>query len=283
MDYQGQSKKKDKTTKDNQERDERKKLAATSNNEIEKAHFVETSLVLRVADSVSIQLSASNAEAFISPEVQCFNLSPNINICIEHRKLADKCFVNSASGKDSLQCYKSINGYVYDWKPVVAMEAATVAVKNDDTLTLQNLEVEWREDESGKFVGKFRLEEKYCKTRQIEIFTGDYACVRIACPKSCSRALHSQARFSDQSKSTTSFEYRRECEKHDDVWGEIERNQAWRKNFWVGHCNIVVPGSQEMNFTLELSQHSTEFPDLSGNRKSWICTVEIIKQTVPFR
>ena len=283
LDYQEQSKKKDKTTKDNQDRGERKKLAATSNNEIEKAHFVETSLVLRVADSVSIQLSASNAEAFISPEVQCFNLSPNINICIEHRKLADKCFVTSASGKDSLQCYKSINGYVYDWKPVVAMEAATVAVKNDDTLTLQNLEVEWREDESGKFVGKFRLEEKYCKTRQIEIFTGDYACVRIACPKSCSRALHSPARFSDQSESTTSFECRRECEKHDDVWGEIERNQAWRKNFWVGHCNIVVPGSQEMNFTLELFQHSTEFPDLSGNRKSWICTVEIIKQTVPFR
>ena len=283
LDYQEQSKKKDKTTKDNQERDERKKLAATSNNEIENVHFVETSLVLRVADSVSIQLSASNAEAFISPEVQCFNLSPNINICIEHRKLADKCFVTSASGKDSLLCYKSINGYVHDWKPVVAMEAATVAVKNDDTLTLKNLEVEWREDESGKFVGKFRLKEKYCKTRQIEIFTGDYACVRIACPKSCSRALHSPARFSDQSESTTSFEYRRECEKHDDVWGEIERNQASRKNFWVGHCNIIVSGSQEMNFTLQLFQHSTEFPDLSGNRKSWICTVEIIKQTVPFR
>ena len=101
LDYQKQNKTKDKTTADNQQRDERKTLAATSNNEIENVHFVETSLVLQVADSVSIQLSASNAEAFISPEVQCFSLSPNINICLEHRKLTDKCFVTSVSGKDS--------------------------------------------------------------------------------------------------------------------------------------------------------------------------------------
>ena len=254
----------------------------TSNNEIENVHFVETSLVLQVGDSVSIQLSASSAEAFISPEVQCFNLSPDINICLEHRKLADKCFVTAASGKDSQQCYKSINAYVYDWRPVVAMEAATVAVKNDDTFTLQNLEVKWREDESGKFVGDFRLEEKYCKTRQIEIFTGDYACVRFACPKSCSRVLHSPSRFSENELSTSS-EYHEECGKTDDVWDEIERNQASRKTCWVGHCNIIVSGSQQMNFALKLFQHSMEFPDLLENRNSWICTVEIIKQTIPFR
>lgn len=282
LDYEEQNKKKDKTTKDNQERGERKTLAATSNNEIENVHFVETSLVLQVGDSVSIQLSASSTEAFISPEVQCFNLSPDINICLEHRKLADKCFVTAASGKDSQQCYKSINAYVYDWRPVVAMEAATVAVKNDDTFTLQNLEVKWREDESGKFVGDFRLEEKYCKTRQIEIFTGDYACVRFACPKSCSRVLHSPSRFSEN-ELITSSEYHEECGKTDDVWDEIERNQASRKTCWVGHCNIIVSGSQQMNFALKLFQHSMEFPDLLENRNSWICTVEIIKQTIPFR
>ena len=282
LDCEEQNKKKDKTTKDNQERGERKTLAATSNNEIENVHFVETSLVLQVGDSVSIQLSASNAEAFISPEVQCFNLSPDINICLEHRKLADKCFVTAASGKDSQQCYKSINAYVYDWKPVVAMEAATVAVKNDDTFTLQNLEVKWREDESGKFVGEFRLEEKYCKTRQIEISSGDYACVRFACQKSCSRALQCPSRFSENELSTSS-EYRGECGKNDDVWEEIESNQASRKTCWVGHCNIVVSGSQPMNFALKLFQHSMEFPDLLENRNSWICTVEIIKQTIPFR
>ena len=164
------------------------------------------------------------------------------------------------------------------------MEAATVAVKNDDTFTLQNLEVEWREDESGKFVGEFRLEEKYCKTRQIEIFTGDYACIRFACPESSSRALHSPHRFSENNGlSTSSDEYRGECGKNDHVFDETERTQASRKSCWVGHCNIVVSGSQQMNFALKLFQHSMDFPILLENRNCWICTVEIIKQTIPFR
>ena len=273
-------------------------------------HFVEISLELQVADTVSIQLSANNAGAMISPEIQCLKLSPNVEICIEHRKFPDKCFSVIASGEACRQRYKTIRGYVNAWRPVVSMEAATVSVKNDDTFILQNLKVKWRRVPNGKFVGEFQLDEKYCKTRHIEILTGDYACVRVSCP-----GYYSRKELASSSENDSEYETASDGEGYKENVS-LAGIRANKKSCWVAHCNLKVVNDNDNDdkgnnneidkgkktkkktdamdskdcaeksskkYVLKLFQHSMDFSDVLKQEKNMICTVEIIKRTIPFR
>ena len=215
-----------------------------------KLHFIEVTRALSISNNVSVQLSANDIGPLMTPDIQLFNLAPAINICLEHRKLADKCFVETGSVKASKQRYRKIKAYVNAWKPLLKMEAATVAISNDDALVLQNIEVTWKEKDGGQLVGEFQLDKTFSETRQIEISYGDYACVRVSCSTSSSSSLTPGG-------------------------NPVER-------YWVGHC-IFTGADTSLKFTLQLFQHSMSIPQAlrsGGNRR---CIVEIIKQTIPCR
>ena len=280
-------------TKGEEEKDEEEEAEEGDETAV---HFIETSLKLKVADSVYVHLSANDIGGLMSPEIQLFNLAPGINICLEHRKLADKCFTEGASGQASQQFYKNINSYVHVWRPVLAMEAATVAVKNDDTLILQNLGVNWRE-EGGNFFGEFELQKNFCKTRQIDIFYGDYACVKVTCPTSLpdSEQLDGNSEFSNEMakealadihacdmSSGSHSEHETPSDDEDDMESSpLDRKAV--KSCWVGHCTFSFADNSSMKYRLKLFQHSMEVPEGLGIGKKWICSVEIIKQTIPSR
>ena len=212
------------------------------------------------------------------PEIQSFKLGPDINICLEHRRLSDKCFVEVATKEASQQSYSTIDNYVLAWNPVLAMEAATDSIRSDDSFILQNLKVKWQMDDfENVWVGKFRLNNEFCKTRHIEIFDGDYACVRI----SVARSLASR---SDSSGSNSEYETASEGED----WMESSSlDQEATKRFWVGHCNITVdvPKSKwkPKKYLMKLFQHSMDFSNILKRGKVLICTVEILKQSIPLR
>ena len=246
-------------------------------------HFIETSLVLKAADNVSVQLSSNDSGGLLSPEIQLFNLAPGVNICIEHRKLTDKCFATLASEEASQQLYKSVKKYVHVWRPVLDMEAATVAVKNDDTILLQNLEVKWSEDDDGKYVGEFQLDKDFCKHRHIEIFSGDYACIKVTFPTSfSSQEVEKEITAEPACNVSSESEY----ETASDDEGAMESsalNKKAMKSYWVGHCTCSLANTLLMKYALKLFQHSMTVPEGFRNGKRWICTVEIIKQTIPSR
>ena len=286
----------EKETKEEEEEEEEDSDDAEEEDETA-VHFIETSLKLKVADSVSVQLSANDFGGLMSPEFQLFNLAPGISICLEHRKLADKCFTGVASDQASQQFYRTINSYVHVWRPVLAMEAATVAIRNDDTLILQNIEVKWRKEEGRKFVGEFELEKNFCKTRQIDIFSGDYACVKVTCRSSLpdSEQLDRNRDFPNQMEqgaladihacdisSVSHSEEETSSEDEDDKESSpLDRKAV--KSCWVGHCTFSLADNSQMKYRLKLFQHSMEVPEGLGIGKKWICSVEIIKQTISSR
>ena len=249
-------------------------------------HFIKATHALKVSDNVSVQLSVNDTGPLMAPGIQLFNLAPGINICLEHRKLADKCFAETASEKASKQRYRNIRTYVNAWKPLLNMEAATVAISNDDALVLQNIEVKWKENDDSELVGEFQLDKTFSETRQIEIFYGDYACVRVSCSPSISSSSPNskpsptiESVFSDEEEDEASTGS--EGKDENDMESFPPGGKAVER-YWVGHC-IFTGAKESLKFTLQLFQHSMTIPQdlrIGGIRR---CIVEIIKQTIPCR
>ena len=236
-------------------------------------HFVETSLRLKVADTANVHLAANNSSGLVSPELQLFNLAPGIDICIEHRKLPDRCFSMTATQKATQRNYRSIELYVDLWKPVLHMEAATVAVQGDDTVILKDLEVEWK-SAGKKTVGIFQLCKQFTETRQIEIYKWDYACVKVNC-------FNLSSGNEDNNEETGS---RTKAEGKD---GENDTPRQRHSSYWVGHCIITEVNSfrDPPKYTLTLFQTSMAVPKEFKSDEGYTrtCTVEIIKQAIPSR
>ena len=265
-----------KLEQEDQQNKERGQLDANQEEDA-KVHFVETSLHLKVADTVNVHLAANNSSGLASPEIELFNLAPGIDICIEHRKLPDRCFSITATQKATQRNYKSIGLYVDLWKPVLQVEAATVAVRGDDTIILKDLEVEWK-SAGRKTVGIFHLCKQFTETRRIEIYRWDYACVRVNCFNASSTNLSSENE--DDNEKTCSGTKAKGKDGENDA-------QRQRRSYWVGHCTITEANSSRdpIRYTLTLFQTSMAVPKELKSDEGYTrtCTVEIIKQAIPSR
>lgn len=257
-------------------------------------HFQKVSLILKVSDTVNIQLAVNEVRGLMSPEIQLFKLASGMDVCLEHRKRPDRCFVELASDHSSQPKYKDIRRYIKAWEPVLAMEAATQAITNDDVIILQNLTVKWRENDK-EIIGEFLLEKSFCTTRCINISDGDYACAKVWCPVSV------QAEGSDTSKSIAAntlwktdkkVEEEEFSDSDDDSSfytaseGEDELESSKFKDgkgehfVWVGHCSIT---KKEDRVTLHLKQQSIHIPSALLDGDGCICTLEIIKLAINHR
>ena len=141
-------------------------------------HTHEKQISLKKFDTVNIQLTAHMTHGVFHPEIQLFKITPGVHICVEHRKYPRECFTNAPcyqiSGK-----YSTLADYIAAWEPVLDLEAATVAVNENDELTIHNLDVRWKMNSSGNQEGFFSLLSEYCKSRHINIHEGDFVCVRV--------------------------------------------------------------------------------------------------------
>ena len=276
----------DEETDDFDESDSESDTESPKDEEESELHFIKAIRALKVSDNVSVQLSANDVGPFMTPDIQLFNLVPGINICLEHRKLADKCFAETASEKASKQRYRNIRAYVNAWNPLLNMEAATVATRNDDALVLQGIEVTWKVDDDSKLVGKFRLDKMFSETRQIEIFCGDYACVRVSCSTSVSNSSPN-SELSSAIKSVFLDEHGEEASTGSEGEDENDKESFTAggeavERYWVGHC-IFTGADTSLKFTLQLFQHSMSIPQVLRSGGTRRCIVEIIKQAIPSR
>ena len=112
------------------------------------------------------------------PEIQLFKITPSVHICVEHRKYPRECFTTAPCHQISGK-YSTLVDYIAAWEPVLDLEAATVAVNENDELTIHNLDVRWEINSSGNQVGFFSLQSVYYKSRHINIYEGDFVCVRV--------------------------------------------------------------------------------------------------------
>ena len=149
-------------------------------------HFYEKKLALKKYNFLSVQLCPHMTRGILQPDIQMVNVNRYLNICIEHQKFPRESFAHTAKHHASREQYETIDEYIKAWKPVLAMEAATEAVKENDGFVIEHLSVEWEKlDEN--LTGFFTLTLDYCKNRQVEFYPGDLVCVRVPCPpKECS-------------------------------------------------------------------------------------------------
>ena len=154
---------------------EKEKVTSKANVE----HFYEKGMVLKKFDIVHLQLSAQMYNGILRPEVQLFNITPNLLICLEHRKHPGQCFATTARYYASKKRYASVKEYVEAWKPVLAMEAATEAVKDNEGFAIHHLEVKWKDIREEEEEASFVLSNSYCTSRYLEFYPGDFVCVRV--------------------------------------------------------------------------------------------------------
>jgi len=143
-------------------------------------HFYEKSIALRKYEFFSVQLCPHMTRGILQPDIQMFKADPHINICIEHHRYPRESFAHTARHQASRERYGTIDKYIKAWKPVLAMEAATEAVKENDGFIIEDLKVTWKKElEDDNISGLFTLTWGYCDSRQLTFFSGDLACIRV--------------------------------------------------------------------------------------------------------
>ena len=153
---------------------------ATPSSEEMEDHFYEKSIALRKYEFFSVQLCPHMTRGILQPDIQMFKADPHINICIEHHRYPRESFAHTARHQASRERYGTIDEYIRAWKPVLAMEAATEAVKENDGFIIEDLNVVWKyklKDDDVR--GSFTLPSSYCDSRQLTFFSGDLACIRL--------------------------------------------------------------------------------------------------------
>lgn len=95
---------------------------------------------------VKVQVCSHISGGVLSPTIQLFKLTDTIHACVEHRSSPTTCFAK-ISHKRPTRDFK-ISEYVQHWKPVLMLEIATSAVRQNDVIILSNLFVSLERDDS---------------------------------------------------------------------------------------------------------------------------------------
>ena len=141
-------------------------------------HFYKKKLLLKKYDFFAVQLCPHVVRGMLVPEIQLFKVNSHLNICIEHRKHPRESFAHSARHTASREHYETIDEYINAWRPVLAMEAATEAVKESDGFVIERVKTVWKNIKDGTRCS-ISLPKSYCKDRQLEFHPGDLVCARV--------------------------------------------------------------------------------------------------------
>ena len=141
-------------------------------------HFYEKKLLLKKYDFFAVQLCPHMVRGMLVPEIQLFKVNSHLNICVQHRKYPRESFAHTARHQASREHYETIDEYINAWRPVLAMEAATEAVKESDGFVIERVKTVWKSTKDSTRCS-ISLPKSYCKARQLEFHPGDLVCARV--------------------------------------------------------------------------------------------------------
>ena len=120
-------------------------------NEEETDEFLKVTRSFKPFDRVKVQICSQMNRGLLSPTIQLFKLTDKIHACVEHRNFPTTCFAKTSHKRPTNTEVSDITEYVQLWKPVLMMEIATSAVRENDALTLSNLCVSLVRDPKGRW------------------------------------------------------------------------------------------------------------------------------------
>uniref|UniRef100_A0A672Y8S5 Helicase with zinc finger domain 2-like n=1 Tax=Sphaeramia orbicularis TaxID=375764 RepID=A0A672Y8S5_9TELE len=128
----------------------------------EEEHEVDISLLLRPGDTLQVQMTSELKRAYLIPAIQLVNITPKFEVCVEHVHNPITCFSQPADNHSKLY-YRSPEDYVNIWKPLCKMESAFSAVREGNSIIIEDLVVKFSHQEDtltgSFFLPQTRIEE----------------------------------------------------------------------------------------------------------------------------
>ncbi|NXJ70716.1 HELZ2 Helicase, partial [Rostratula benghalensis] len=145
------------------------------------SHYMEIILELSAGDALQFQLTTDVCRGFLVPFVQLWCVAPGFDICLQHTEKPIDCFSAYATlpSKDK---YKHTEEYSKVWMPMSAMESASCAVAENDSIVLHDVAITWakRRTSKGQLQGSFVLKKRFLEECSIELdFSHCYLCIRL--------------------------------------------------------------------------------------------------------
>uniref|UniRef100_A0A2K6N4B1 3'-5' exoribonuclease HELZ2 n=1 Tax=Rhinopithecus bieti TaxID=61621 RepID=A0A2K6N4B1_RHIBE len=144
-------------------------------------HFLEVARELGSGDTLQVQLGASLQHGFLVPSPQLWTVAPGFSLCLEHVERPGDCFLGHVY-RAPRDRYRDVDEYACVWEPFCALESATGAVAENDSVTLQHLSVSWDVSRmpQGQLQGAFRLEAAFLEENCVDInLSCCYLCIRL--------------------------------------------------------------------------------------------------------
>ena len=110
--------------------------------------FLKVTRSFKSFDRVKVQICSQVNRGLLSPTIQLFKLTDKILACVEHRNFPTTCFAKTLHKRPTKK-FSDIAEYVELWKPVLMMEIATSAVRENDAIMLSNLRASFVRDLKG--------------------------------------------------------------------------------------------------------------------------------------
>ncbi|NWU96098.1 HELZ2 Helicase, partial [Upupa epops] len=243
-------------------------------------HYMELFVELTAGAALQFQLTTDIVRGFLVPFVQLWCVAPGFDICLQHTEKPIECFSAYASlpSKDS---YKNEAEYKKVWMPMSAMESASCAVAENDSIVLHDVKITWAKQRtcSGQLQGCFRLSKACLEECSIEVdFSHCYLCIRLAGLKVGS--LKNDEEYLSQGLQNLTFlntgssESKFQVDPDTYTWvahgvteefsddDKLDRTGNWTLNFYIHNMSME-------NIPVEISLASTRF------------TVEIIPKMLP--
>ena len=129
-----------------------------------------------VGNVLQVQLTSQKLLGIPTPIIQLINLTPQLDICLEHRSNPISCFAISRDC-EPITKYSDEESYKNAWLSVLNLEASEQAVSAGDSVIIHNIMMTWQEM-SSTYSASFSLPLEYCKQRQLNFSCHGYFCVR---------------------------------------------------------------------------------------------------------
>ncbi|NWW83237.1 HELZ2 Helicase, partial [Climacteris rufus] len=145
------------------------------------SHYMELSLELSAGDALRFQLTTDIFRGFLVPCVQLWCVAPGFDVCLQHTEKPIDCFSAYAT-LQSKDRYKSTAEYNKVWMPMSAMESASCAVAENDSIVVHDIKIKWAEQRTskGQLQGSFMLNKAWLDECSIEVdFFNCYLCIRL--------------------------------------------------------------------------------------------------------
>ncbi|NXJ89671.1 HELZ2 Helicase, partial [Corythaixoides concolor] len=144
-------------------------------------HYTELCLELSAGDALQFQLATDVYRGFLVPFVQLWCVTPGFDVCLQHTEKPIDCF-SAYANLPSKDKYKNATDYNKVWMPMSAMESASCAVAENDSIVLQDVKIIWAKQRmsKGQLQGSLVLDKKILEDCSIEVdFSHCYLCIRL--------------------------------------------------------------------------------------------------------